>query len=77
MLAGKSHLRRGITVRFSRCEAAAELAVMIVLRRMVRYTDLPFDSDSLSGLVANACVLYTFKLRNSEISLKTCLQAGF
>ena len=49
-----------VTIRFLRCEAAAELAVMIVLRRTVRYTDSSLDSISLSGLVANACVLYTF-----------------
>ena len=33
---------------FLRCEAAAELAVIVFLIMLVRSTDSPFDSDSLS-----------------------------
>ena len=37
-----------------RCEAAAELAVIVFLVMLVRFIDSPFDSDSFSGFIANA-----------------------
>ena len=42
--------------------------------------DLSLDSDSLRGLIANVCILYTFYcfvIVSSDISLKTSYYAGF
>ena len=44
---------------YSRCEAIAELAVMISFLIMVRSIDSPFNSDSLSGFISLDAVYFT------------------
>ena len=48
----------GVTVRFSRCEIIAVLAVIVLIRMVRHFTDSSVESNSLSCLIANDCVHY-------------------
>ena len=52
----------GLTLyAFSRCEAVAELAVIVFLiMLMVRSMDSPFDSDSFDGLITKLLLRFHF-----------------